>query len=213
MGTHVFCRPLVPGTVRARQYILSPLRREEGTALERKIAEKEPMRRLGDRYLKWTAYGLLILLVTLLQATKGLIPPVFGVRPLLVVPLTVCIAMFTGPVGGAAAGIACGILWDLYAARLLGFNALLLLVTGCLCGLLITLLMRNNLLTALLLSAAALLFVGLMNWLCYTLLLQEPEPVFILLRWILPSLGYTLVLAPLLYGATCQRARILKRRE
>ena len=81
------------------------------------------MRRLGDRYLKWTAYGLLILLVTLLQATKGLIPPVFGVRPLLVVPLTVCIAMFTGPVGGAAAGIACGILWDLYAARLLGFNA------------------------------------------------------------------------------------------
>ena len=121
--------------------------------------------------------------------------------------------MFTGPVGGAAAGIACGILWDLYAARLLGFNALLLLVTGCLCGLLITLLMRNNLLTALLLSAAALLFVGLMNWLCYTLLLQEPEPVFILLRRILPSLGYTLVLAPLLYGATFLTARILKRRE
>lgn len=71
------------------------------TALERKIAEKEPMRRLGDRYLKWTAYGLLILLVTILQATRGLIPPVFGVRPLLVVPLTVCIAMFVGPVGGA----------------------------------------------------------------------------------------------------------------
>ena len=73
--------------------------------------------------------------------------------------------------------------------------------------------MRNNLLTALLLSAAALLFVGLMNWLCYTLLLQEPEPVFILLRRILPSLGYTLVLAPLLYGATFLTARILKRRE
>ena len=48
---------------------------------------------------------------------------------------------------------------------------------------------------------------------CYTLLLQEPEPVFILLRRILPSLGYTLVLAPLLYGATFLTARILKRRE
>lgn len=187
--------------------------KKEGTALERKIAEKEPMRRLGDRYLKWTAYGLLILFVTLLQATKGLIPPVFGVRPLLVVPLTVCIAMFVGPVGGAAAGIACGILWDLYAARLLGFNALLLLVTGCLCGLLITLLMRNNLLTALLLSAAALLFVGMMNWLCYTVLLQEPEPGFVLLRRILPSLLYSFVLTPLLYGAAFLTARILKRRE
>lgn len=183
------------------------------TALERKIAEKEPMRRLGDRYLKWTAYGLLILLVTILQATRGLIPPVFGVRPLLVVPLTVCIAMFVGPVGGAAAGIACGILWDLYAARLLGFNALLLLATGCICGLLITLLMRNNLLTALLLSAAALLFVGLMNWLCHTVLLQEPEAGFILLRRVLPTLGYSFVLTPLLYGATFLTAHILKRRE
>ena len=158
------------------------------------------MRRLSDRYLKWTAYGLLILLVTLLQATKGLIPPIFGVRPLLVVPLTVCIAMFVGPTGGAAAGM-------------LGFNALLLLVTGCLCGLLITLLMRNNLLTALLLSAAALLFVGLMNWLCYTVLLAEPEPGFILVRRILPSLAYSFVLTPLLYGGTFLTARILKRRE
>ena len=115
--------------------------------------------------------------------------------------------------GGAAAGIACGILWDLYGARLLGFNALLLLVTGCLCGLLITLLMRNNLLTALLLSAAALLFVGLMNWLCYTVLLAEPEPGFILVRRILPSLAYSFVLTPLLYGGTFLTARILKRRE
>ena len=171
------------------------------------------MRRLSDRYLKWTAYGLLILLVTLLQATEGLIPPIFGVRPLLVVPLTVCIAMFVGPTGGAAAGIACGILWDLYGARLLGFNALLLLVTGCLCGLLITLLMRNNLLTALLLSAAALLFVGMMNWLCYTVLLAEPEPGFVLVRRILPSLAYSFALTPLLYGGTFLTARILKRRE
>lgn len=132
--------------------------------MDQKLSDKEPMRKLSDRYLQWTAYGLLILLTILVQATPKLLPAVFGARPLLIVPLVVCIAMFVGPIGGASAGIAGGILWDLYADRLLGFNALLLLFIGCACGLLVRLLMRNNLLTAMLLSAAALLFQGFMDW-------------------------------------------------
>lgn len=101
-----------------------------------KMGDRNPMHRLGSRYIKWTAYGLWLLLVCVLQNTPRLIPPVFGARPLLVVPLVVCIAMYTGPVGGAAAGVAAGLLWDMYSTRLLGFNALLLLIIGCACGLL-----------------------------------------------------------------------------
>lgn len=69
--------------------------------------------------------------------TPRLSPEIYGASPLLLVPLTVCIAMYAGPVGGAAAGIAGGFLWDLYSDRLLGFNALLLLAVGCACGLLV----------------------------------------------------------------------------
>lgn len=181
--------------------------------MEQKLSEKPPMRKLSDRYLQWTAYGLLILMAILVQATPKLLPAIFGARPLLIVPLVVCIAMFVGPIGGASAGIAGGILWDLYADRLLGFNALLLLVIGCACGLLIRLLMRNNLLTAMLLSAAALLFQGLMDWFFNCLLLAEAEPLFILVRNILPNLAYSLVLAPALYGLTYLTAKILKKRE
>ena len=127
---------------------------------DEKLHGKNPVPRLAGRYIKWTAYGLLILLFSILQSTPRLIPEICGASPLLLVPLTVCIAMYAGPVGGAAAGIAGGFLWDLYSDRLLGFNALLLLAVGCACGLLVRLLLRNNLLSALLLVGGALLLTG-----------------------------------------------------
>ena len=103
-----------------------------------KLNEKNPLHRLSGRYLKWTAYGLFLLLMCLLQAAPYLIPEIFGARPL--IPIVVSIAMFEGPVGGAAAGIAGGLLWDLYADRLFGFSALFLMAICCACGLLVRLL-------------------------------------------------------------------------
>ena len=53
---------------------------------------------------------------------------------------------------GAAFGVGGGLLWALYADRLFGLDALLLLVIGCMCGLLVQVFLRNNWLTALLLD-------------------------------------------------------------
>ena len=178
-----------------------------------KMGDRNPMHRLGSRYIKWTAYGLWLLLVCVLQNTPRLIPPVFGARPLLVVPLVVCIAMYTGLVGGAAAGVAAGLLWDMYSTRLLGFNALLLLIIGCACGLLVRLLIRNNLLSALLFSAAALIIQGLADWLGNYVILAVPDAVFVLVHTILPNMAYSLVLSPLIYLITKMIARLLTKRE
>lgn len=89
------------------------------------------------------------------------------------------------PVGGAAAGVAAGLLWDMYSTRLLGFNALLLLVIGCACGLLVRLLIRNNLLSAMLLTAAALVIQGVADWLGNYVILVIPDAGFVLLHTIL----------------------------
>lgn len=121
--------------------------------------------------------------------------------------------MFTGPIGGAAAGIAGGLLWDLYSDRLLGFNAIVLLIICCACGLLVRLLIRNNLLSALLLAAGALLFQGLMDWFFNYVLLRGSEPWYMLLHLTLPNALYTLILSPLLYGLTRLIAHILRKRE
>ena len=178
-----------------------------------KLKEKDPMRRLGTRYLKWTAYGLLILLACIVQAAPRMIPSIAGARPLLIIPMVVCIAMFVGPVGGGAAGVAGGLLWDMFADRLLGFNALLLLCIGCAAGLLVRLLIRNNLLSALLLCAAALLLQGMADWFFTYVLMAEREPLFVLIHQILPNMLYSLVVSAPLYGIALLTARILRNRE
>lgn len=177
------------------------------------LTENPPMRRLGARYLSWTAYGLWLLAVFLLQMTPRLLPAIGGVRPLPLIPLVVCVAMFVGPVGGGAIGVATGLLWDLFSDRLFGFTALLLLVIGCACGLLVRLLIRNNLLSAMLLMTVVVLIHGLTDWfLCYALWGNE-EPLWVLLRLTLPAELYTLLISPLIYGATLGIARVLKTRE
>ena len=140
-------------------------------------------------------------------------PAVFGARPLLLIPIVVSIAMFEGPVGGAAAGIAGGLLWDLYADRLFGFSALFLMAICCACGLLVRLLIRNNLLSAMLLFSGALLTQGLMDWFFNYVLWMKEDPLYMLGRMLLPDMAYTLVVSPLLYGLTLLIAKTLRKRD
>ena len=177
------------------------------------IGSHNPMPKLGRRYLKWTAYGLILLLALLLQSAPHLFPVVAGGRPVLLLPLAVAIAMFEGPVGGAAAGVAAGLLWDLFSSRLLGFNALILLFVCCGCGLLIQLLMRNNLLSFLMLTGGTLVIQGILDWFVNHVLVSQAEPVYTLLHILLPNAVYTLALSPLLYAAVYGTARLLRRRE
>ena len=78
---------------------------------------------------------------------------------------------------------------------------------------LVRLLIRNNLLSALLLAAGALLFQGLMDWFFNYVLLRGSEPWYMLLHLTLPNALYTLILSPLLYGLTRLIAHILRKRE
>lgn len=177
------------------------------------VGSRNPLRRLSRRYLTWTAYGLLMLATIIVQSLPHGLPAIGGVRPVLIVPLVVCTAMYEGPVGGAAAGIAAGLLWDMFSDRLLGFNALLLLIVGCACGLLVRLLIRNNLLAALLLSAAGLLVTGLADWFFNHVMALQKESLFALVHLTLPRALYSFLLTPLLYGLVTLIARTLRRRE
>ena len=163
------------------------------------------------RYLSWTAWGLLILLFSLLQA----MPHAFeigGARPLFLVPLVVGIALFNGPIGGAAAGLAAGLLWDLYATHIYVFNGLVMMIIGCVAGLLIWLLLRNTWLTAWLLSAAAVLAQVLADWLFCYLIAGRDGPGWVLFHLYLPNALYTALLSPLFYFLTRSVIRTLRRR-
>lgn len=163
------------------------------------------------RYLGWTAWGLLILLFSVMQAAPHLFE-IFGARPLFLVPLVVGIALWGGPIGGAAAGLAAGLIWDLYATHIYGFNGLVLMVIGCTAGLLIWLLLRNTWLTAWLLSAVAVLTQVLLDWLFCYLIAGRDGPLWVLTHLYLPNALYTALISPLFYFLTRWVIRLLRRR-
>lgn len=166
---------------------------------------------LKGRHLKWAAYGLLLIFTAIVQSLPQFPPAVFGVRPLLMVPVTVGIAMFEGPFEGALAGAAGGLLWDLFADRLLGFNALLLLALCCFCGLMSQLYIRNNLLSTALATAAVLIVRGAVDWFFYDVLFQPTEWLYSLLHLVLPSMAYTMAVTPLIFWGVSAVSRALRR--
>ncbi len=171
-----------------------------------------PLSVVQGKAVQWTAYGLLLLAAFFLQSAPHALE-IAGAKPLLFVPLTVAIGLLTGPVGGGAAGAAAGFLWDIYADRLPGFHGLFLLIVGCVCGLLVVLLMRNNLLTATLLCAAALVLQVLYDWGLRYCLFGGDRPFAALWGTYLPCALYTLLVSPLLYLLTLAVARFVQRHD
>lgn len=178
-----------------------------------RIARKSVLSFVQGRYLRWTAYGIFCLVLFVLQMSPGGFFPVWGVRPWPLLLLVVSAAMFEGPIGGASMGLAVGLLWDMYSSRLYGGRALVFMMIGCACGLLVRLLIRNNWLSALLLMAAAVAVYGLGDWLIMYVLYGESEPLAVLWRLVLPRMGYTLVFAPVIYYINYGCVRLLHERQ
>lgn len=160
--------------------------------------------------MQYAAYGFFLLLCFFLQMTPSALPAVAGGRPLLLIPAVVCVGMFTDPVTGGICGAAAGFAWDMFSARPTGLCALYLLAAGCVCGLLVQLLMRNNWLTALLLCGGAAFLQGLLDWLLTCVLWRLPDSGQVLLRQFLPNFVYTAVLSLPLYYLTLAIAKRLK---
>lgn len=146
---------------------------------------------------------LLILAVHILQNTRGLFPEIFGVKANPLIPLVICIGMFEREIAGAVLGMLAGILWDSVSPMGDGYNALLLMLAGAAAGLLIDYLMRNNLMTALLLSGFACLIYSVFYvvfFLLANLLANGVDSTgYLLIRYYIPAAVYSFLFTPLWY--------------
>lgn len=164
------------------------------------------------KHLSWFVYGGITLLVLVLQMAPHGFPEVFHARPVPLVLLVVCVGVFEGARLGSAVGLLAGLLWDIYAFRVFGFDALILMVIGLTVGLLVEWLLRANFFSAMLLCASAVLIQGFMEWLLCHVLFQKAEVGVMLTHVYLPNALYTILLAPLMYFVVLAVARSLRRR-
>ena len=104
--------------------------------------------------LRRVMLALIIVGAAVLQNACGTLKVPFAARPLLLIPLCVCASMFESNTASALFGAFGGILWDV-SASCDGFNAVVIMLFGAGCSLLISHFMRNNIVTALVLCGSA----------------------------------------------------------
>ena len=148
--------------------------------------------------LRRGSLALILLVLSVLQNTDGFFPQIFGVRALLLIPAVVCIAMFERDMAGMFFGLFAGALWDMHASGA-SFNALYLFAVGFICGTLINTIMRNNIVTAFILSIVFIPVYVVGYWFFHYIVGGLDMAGFMFLRYYLPEIFYTALFLPLMF--------------
>ena len=148
------------------------------------------------KYIKWVIFGALLVASVLLQNSVGGLLEFLGARVFLCIPFLVAIAMFEREVPAAIFGAFAGALWDV-SSGVDGFNTIVLMVLCAVSSLLISHLMRNNLITALVLGAGSvtayeIIYIAVRFW-------GAGSPIRQIFTFYVPSLIITVVFVPVCY--------------
>ena len=148
------------------------------------------------KYIRWAIFGALLAISVLLQNSVGGLLELFGARVFICIPFCVAIAMFEREVPAAIFGALAGALWDV-SSGVDGFNTIVLMALCAVCSLLVSHLMQNNLITALVLgtgsiTAYEIIYITVRFW-------GAGSPIRQIFTFYLPSLVITVVFVPLCY--------------
>lgn len=139
------------------------------------------------------ALTVLLVFITALFQHSGFIPELFGAPAILLIPLTVCIAMFERSIPGMCFGVLAGLLWDFALSGGDGFFSVMLTAVGFASGALVTFVFRNNIRAALILSFGALTGCNVLHWLMFIVRKGYEGGTDLLFSRYLPSVLYSLI--------------------
>ncbi len=148
---------------------------------------------------RYVMYALIGFLAHIFQNTICIFPEIASVRPVLLISVAVCIAMFEGEIVGTVAGLVAGLLWDSVTVTADGYNALYLVLACSTCGVLLRIFMRNNIITYIIMNSG----ITVIYFITYVLFFISARGIDgggqMLLRYYLPMGIYSLVLTPFWY--------------
>ncbi len=110
---------------------------------------------LRKKILKFFVYALIVFGAYIIQTTPGLFD-YFGIKPLLVLPACLCIAVFEGEFAGGLFGFFFGLFCDSSSETIFGFNALVFLVLCVVAGLATIYIFRRSTMNIMLLCLGAI---------------------------------------------------------
>ena len=161
------------------------------------------------KYLRRILLTVLVFLTAMAQNVPWL-PGLWGGRALPLLPLTVAIAVLDQEVPAILFGAFAGLLWDISTPGL-PWNAIYLVCAAFICAMLMRYTLNHNWLTVSLLSFFTSAGHIFLRW--FIDIRSLDGALYALLRYTLPSLAYTLLLAPLCYLLVRSIVRKTSRRQ
>lgn len=158
--------------------------------------------RIAYKCVRFFAYVIEILIIYILEQTPNLIPSVYGVRPVILVPVAVMIALFEGHVVGAVFGFFIGLLLDVGATGGIGFYSIATTCLGFLAGNFAQKIIKFNLITSVAVAIAFIFAFYAVHFLVEFLFFGYADRFYALVNHYLTASLYTAVLSPLIYFFT-----------
>lgn len=156
------------------------------------------MNKFKKNVLKHICYFTIVIMVFLAQSTPQFLE-VFGIKPLLLLPVVVSIAMFEGEFIGGIYGVIAGLLLDYSATTYFGFNAIIFMVGCVLVGILIIHLMQRNYFNSIIFCSSILLIRGVLELFFRHIIWANTGVITLLLGNIIPTILYSVCFAPLFF--------------
>lgn len=148
---------------------------------------------------RYLMYALIIFLAHILQNTVPFFPEIASVRPILLISVAVCISMFEGEIVGAGAGLLAGVLWDTVTVTADGYMALYLMVACAVCGVLLRIFLRNNIVTYFIMCSG-IIFLYLVTYVLFFISARGIDGAGeIFIRYYISMGLYSFILTPLWY--------------
>jgi hypothetical protein len=145
--------------------------------------------------LRRTLYSAVLLFLYMLMA-GGLFK---GWQPILIIPLAVAVAMRESEVFASVFGAVCGLVIDLSCDKLFGFSGVWLLPCCLAASLLVSNLIKVNLVNFIWLNAAVCFFMALTDYFFRYFLWRADSASYILVSFTIPSHLSAAILSPLIY--------------
>ena len=112
---------------------------------------------------------LVLVLTAVIQHTPAFNFSIGSLSPMLLVPFTVCVAMYERSMTGLAFGVLAGALWDFASTGADGMFTLMLATIGFFTGMAVTFYVRNRLISAFALTFISSCAVSIAYWMLFVL--------------------------------------------
>ena len=149
--------------------------------------------------LKWVLYFVLLFLCYCLQTFPHLFSLANDIKPGLIMPLCIAVAIYEGEFWGALFALIGGTMWDIACGRIAGFFGIMMLMFCFGVGVLIKLILKANTFNCFLLTFTAMLLLTGFDFIFGYLIFGYSGAGVYYFGHIFPIVVYTAAISPVLY--------------